>query len=147
MRPSVCITASCHGLHKYTDLNQYFQCESVVITTLRCKTHETYRELLLTFMRLSGLTQPWIWSYHSTQSDAASPAVKLQIIHHNRFLDLPTNISSGLPLEKWRHVLTLMTPSWPTLHAYLLPVPLMPEHKQSIPLCFHSREHCHVWLT
>ncbi|KAG1960242.1 hypothetical protein F2P79_006193 [Pimephales promelas] len=37
-------------LPKFTDLNQYFQSEKVVITSLRSKVCETYTDLLLTFM-------------------------------------------------------------------------------------------------
>ncbi len=37
-------------LPKFTDLNQYFQSEKVVITSLRSKACEIYKDLLLTFM-------------------------------------------------------------------------------------------------
>ncbi|ROI15250.1 hypothetical protein DPX16_1403 [Anabarilius grahami] len=37
-------------LPKFTDLNQYFQSEKVVITSLKSKVCETYTDLLLTFM-------------------------------------------------------------------------------------------------
>jgi hypothetical protein len=39
------------ALPKFTDLNQYFQSEGVVITSLRSKMCETYKDLLLTFMQ------------------------------------------------------------------------------------------------
>ncbi|KAL1246583.1 hypothetical protein QQF64_034546 [Cirrhinus molitorella] len=38
------------ALPKFTDLNQYFQSEKVVITSLKNKVCETYKDLLLTFM-------------------------------------------------------------------------------------------------
>lgn len=39
------------ALPKFTDLNQYVQSEGVVITSLRSKMCETYKDLLLTFMQ------------------------------------------------------------------------------------------------
>lgn len=39
------------ALPKFADLNQYFQSEKVVITSVKMKMCETYRDFLLTFMR------------------------------------------------------------------------------------------------
>ena len=98
------------ALPKFTDLNQYFQSEGVVITSLRSKMCETYKDLLLTFMQRdyvlhTALSQisfnddsKFFITQHNVpgcKSDAESPAVQIHTSHPDRFLYALSKISPG----------------------------------------------------